>query len=196
MASLFWLILGLVIFLGGHVVTRLGDLRSLLIARHGAGLYRGIYSLVAVMGLAMIGHGFSVYRAGGYIPVWETPRWMPHLVILIGWIAFVLLAATYLPGKIKEKAKHPMLAAVKIWAFAHLLANGDLGSILLFGSFLTWAAWMRIVLKKQKVAEIIPGAEAVIPAARNDLLAVLIGTAATVAFIFGLHKWLIGVAIL
>lgn len=188
-----WLVLGLVIFLGGHILTRLRGVRAGLVERFGENLYRGLYSLVALMGLAMIAHGFGVYRAGGYIPVWTPPKALAHLAVLLVWVAFILLAAAYLPGTIKAKAKHPMLAGVKIWAFAHLLANGDLGSMLLFGSFLAWAVFARIRLKRD--SEVLPGSGALVASRRNDILAVLVGTAATLAFVTVLHKYLIGVPV-
>lgn len=190
------LIIGLVIFLGGHVITRLGWARAALVAKFGENVYRALHSLVALMGLAMIAHGFGVYRAGGYIPVWEPPRFLNHVVILLVWPALILLAATFLPGRIKAKAKHPMLAAIKIWALAHLLVNGDLGSILLFGSFLAWAVWARIMLKRASTGEVVPGAAALAPSPRNDLIAIALGTALAGAFVFGLHQALFGVAIL
>jgi uncharacterized membrane protein len=196
MQSLSALIIGLVIFLGGHVVTRLPGMRERLIAHFGENMYRALYSLVALMGLAMIAHGYGVYRAGGYIPVWEPPRFFGHIAILLVWPAMILLAAAYLPGAIKHRAKHPMLAGIKLWAFGHLLANGDLGSILLFGSFLAWGVMARIALKRQARGEILPGASASVGSRRNDILAVAIGTALTAALIFGLHRWLIGVAII
>ena len=200
MSKLVPLVLGLVIFLGCHIVTRLPDVRAQLIARNGPKLYRALYSLVSLLGLALIAHGFMVYRASGMIPVWDPPRWMPHLVSLLMWASMILLAAAYLPGKIKAKAKHPMLLAVKIWATAHLLANGDLGSILLFGSFLAWAVYARIALKRAAAAENIPGqnlsgGDLVAGSGRNDLIAIAIGTLATVVFVLWLHKFLIGVAI-
>lgn len=191
MSSLNALVAGLAIFLGGHVLTRLGGIRQGLVERFGPNLYRALYSLVALMGFALIIHGFASYRAAGYIPVWEPPRFLAHLAVLLVWPAFILLAATYLPGLIKAKAKHPMLAAVKLWATAHLLANGDLGSILLFGSFLAWAVYARIALKRAG-AETMPAPAGFV---RNDWIAIAIGTAAAAAFIFGLHRKLIGVGI-
>lgn len=196
MSSLLPLVLGLVLFFGGHVLSRMGTLRADLIARLGMSGYRGLYSALALAGLALIVYGFGHYRAAGMIPVWASPRWMAHLVIPLMWASLVLLSATYLPGTIKTKAKHPMLAAVKIWAFAHLLANGDLGSILLFGSFLAWAVMARIALKRSGGAETLPGAGAFAGSRRNDMLAVLAGTGLTLAFITGLHRFLIGVPIL
>ncbi|MCA3630539.1 MAG: NnrU family protein [Methylobacterium sp.] len=185
------LVAGLVIFLGGHLVSRFTGLRQSLMNRFGPNLYRSLYSLVALMGFALIIHGFGVYRAAGYIPVWEPPRFLAHLSVLLVWPAFILLAATYLPGLIKAKAKHPMLAAVKLWATAHLLANGDLGSILLFGSFLGWAVYARIALKRSGA----PTMPAPSGFTRNDVIAVVIGTLVTLAFMFGLHRTLIGVGI-
>lgn len=196
MSSLLPLVLGLVLFFSGHILSRMGTLRADLIARLGMGGYRGLYSALALAGLALIVYGFGHYRAAGMIPVWESPRWMAHLVIPLMWASLVLLCATYLPGAIKTKAKHPMLASVKIWAFAHLLANGDLGSILLFGSFLAWAVMARIALKRSGGAETLPGTVALAGSRRNDILAVLAGTGLTLAFITGLHRFLIGVPIL
>lgn len=196
MSKLVPLVLGLAVFLGSHIVTRLRGIRADLVTRFGENVYRGLYSLVSLMGLALIAHGFGVYRASGMIPVWDPPRGMNHLTIVLMWISFVLLSATYLPGGIKARTRHPMLTAVKVWAFAHLLANGDLGSILLFGSFLAWAVYARIALKRAATVEVVPGAAMLASSRRNDMLALLIGSAATLAFVMGVHKYLIGVAIL
>lgn len=196
MSSLMPLVAGLVLFFGGHVVSRMGTVRADLIARFGLGAYRGLYSVAALAGLGLIIYGFGHYRTSGMIPVWPSPRWMAHLVIPLMWVSFVLLAATWLPGTIKAKAKHPMLAAVKIWAFSHLLANGDLGSILMFGAFLGWAVMARIALRKSGGTEVLPGADTLGRSRRNDILAILVGTGLTLAFITGLHRFLIGVPIL
>lgn len=196
MSSLLPLVLGLLLFFGGHLVSRTGTVRSDLIARLGISGYRGLYSALALAGFGLIVYGFGHYRASGMIPVWNSPRWTAHLVIPLMWASFVLLAATWLPGTIKAKAKHPMLAAVKIWAFSHLLANGDFGSILMFGSFLAWAVAARIALKKSGGTEVMPGAGARTGSRRNDILAILVGTGLTLAFITGLHQFLIGVPIL
>jgi uncharacterized membrane protein len=191
MTSLGALIAGLVIFLGGHLVSRMIALRDRLVSRFGPNTFRALYSLVALLGFWLIIHGFASYRAAGYIPVWQPPRFLGHLAVLLVWPAFILLAAAYAPGLIKAKAKHPMLAAVKLWATAHLLANGDLGSILLFGSFLAWAVYARIALKRAGV----PTSPAPAGLTRGDAIAIGVGTAATAAFIFGLHRALIGVGI-
>ncbi len=196
MTTLLPLVLGLVVFIGMHIVTRMAGMRERLVAHFGINMYRSLYSLVALMGLGLIAHGYKVYRAAGYIPVWEPPRGLSHLAILLVWPAMVLLAATYLPGAIKARAKHPMLLAVKIWATAHLLANGDLGSIVLFGSLLAWAVYARIALKRAAGQELVPGAETIAGSRRNDFIALGVGTAATALFIMGLHRYLIGVPVL
>ena len=196
MSNLIPLVLGLVVFIGCHIVTRMQDMRAGLIKKWGESTYRAIYSVVAFSGLVLIIYGFVSYRASGMIPVWNTPRWMPHLVIPLMWVSFILLAAAYLPGKIKAKAKHPMLLAVKIWAFTHLLANGDLGSILLFSAFLGWAVYARIALKRAGAVEGVPGNQIIAGSAKNDAIAIVVGSVATVAMVVWLHKLLIGVAII
>jgi uncharacterized membrane protein len=189
------LILGLAIFLGTHSFSMARGRRAALIAKIGDGPYKGLYSLVSLVGIVLIVIGYGEYRAGGYIPVWDPPVWTRHLALLLVWIAFILFYAAYAPGHIKARLKHPLLAGVKIWAFAHLLANGDLGSILLFGSILVWAILARISVKRLDVAAQHGGTAA--PAGwRNDVLAVVVGTAIYLAFVFGLHPWLIGVPVL
>jgi uncharacterized membrane protein len=191
------LILGLVVFLGTHAFTMARERRAGLIARFGEGPYKGSYALVSLIGIVLISIGYGQYRAAGYIPVWDPPVWTRHLALLLVWFAFVFFVAAYLPGRIKRMAKgHPMLLGVKIWAVAHLLANGDLGSILLFGSFLAWAVAARISAKRRD--EVVPhGGPATLPAGwRNDILAVAIGTVAYLAFVTWLHPGLIGVAVL
>ena len=185
------LVLGLVIFIGGHVFTTLRSRRGALIERTGEGAYKGLYSLVALVGLALIVHGFGAYRSGGYIDVWNPPTFLRHLVLLLMWPAMVALVATYSPGLIKAKLKHPMLVAVKIWALAHLLANGDLGSILLFGSFLAWAVYARIAAKRRGA----PMLPADTPFGRGDVIALVVGTIAYLARIFA-HPYVIGVPVI
>jgi uncharacterized membrane protein len=189
------LVLGLIVFLGTHAFSMARGRRAALVSRIGEVPYKGLYSLVSLAGIVLIVVGYGQYRASGYIPVWDLPVWTRHLALLLVWIAFVFFVAAYLPGRIKRTLKHPMLAGVKIWAFAHLLANGDLGSILLFGSFLLWAVAARISVKRRDVAAEHGGTAA--PAGlRNDALAVGIGTVAYLVFLFWLHPALIGVPVL
>jgi uncharacterized membrane protein len=184
------LIVGLVLFLGIHTLTTLRDPRKALIRRFGESGYKGLYSLIAAIGLALIVWGFGQYRAHGWVQIWSPPVGLRHVAIALMWFAFVALAATYSPaGKIKALLRHPMLVAVKTWALAHLLANGDLGALILFGTFLAWAVYDRIAVERRGDA----GAPSS-PATMGDGIAVAIGTAAFVAM-FWLHPLVIGVPI-
>jgi uncharacterized membrane protein len=186
------LVLGLAVFLGMHVFVTRRAARAALIARIGEWPYKGLFSLVALLGLVLIVWGFGHYRAAGYIQVWVPPTWMRHVTVALVWPAIILVTAAYIPGNIKRKLKHPMLAGVKLWAFAHLLANGDLGSIILFGSILAWAVFDRISLKHR--------ADACAPSIPvggwgNDLIAVVVGTILYLALGFVFHPLFIGVPV-
>jgi uncharacterized membrane protein len=190
------LVLGLVVFLGTHLFTAARAPRAALVGRIGEGPYKGLYSLLSLAGIVLIAIGFGRYRAEGWVDVWYPPVWTRHLALLLVWAAFVCVTAAYVPGRIKRALKHPMLAGVKIWALAHLLANGDLGSILLFGSILAWAVIARISLKRRTDEVRDHAGPATEPAGwRNDAIAVVIGTAAWFVFARWLHPWLIGVAV-
>src|SRR4029453_387243 len=176
------LILGLVLFLGIHVLTTLREPRAALIGRLGEGPYKGLYSLVAAVGLVLIVWGFGRYRSGGYIQVWNPPFAIFHpIALVLLWFAVVALAATYAPpSRIKSILRHPMLVAVKAWALSHLLVNGDLGSLLLFGGLLVWAVYDRIAVKRRGEA----GAPPVTRFGRNDAIVIAIATVAYVAMIW------------
>lgn len=190
------LILGLIVFLGTHVFTMMRGARAGAIARLGEGPYKGLYSIVSAIGLVLIVWGFGRYRAHDWIDIWYPPVWTRHLAVLLVWAAFICLASAYLPGRIKRALKHPMLAGVKLWATAHLIANGDLGSILLFGSILAWAVMARISAKRRRDEVVDHGGPVVEPAGwRNDVLALVVGTAAWFVFAKWLHPWLIGVSV-
>lgn len=190
------LVAGLTLFLGTHAFTMDRGDRARLIDRMGEGRYKLAYTTLSVVGILLISYGFGLYRRDGWIEVWSPPVWTRHLSLLLTWAAFVALAAAYLPGRIKGALKHPMLAAVKIWALSHLLANGDLGSILLFGSFLAWAVAARISLKRRPDEVRAHGGPAAAPAGfRNDALALGIGTAAWFVFARWLHPSWIGFAV-
>jgi uncharacterized membrane protein len=184
------LIAGLVLFLGAHMLTTARGARSALMARFGEGAYKGLYSLVSTIGLVMIVWGFGRYRSAGYIPVWDPPSGLLPIALILMWFSFVALAATYAPaGKIKGLLRHPMLAGIKAWALAHLLVNGDLGSIILFGAFLAWAVYDRIAVKRR-------GDNGAPPSdfTTGDVISLLAGSA-LYAGMFWLHPWLIGVPI-
>jgi uncharacterized membrane protein len=185
------LVLGLVIFLGMHAFTMLRGQRAGLIARLGEGGYKGLYTLVSLAGLALIVWGYGSYRAAGYIPVWNPPVWTRHLAALLLLPALPLLFSAYAKGFVKARLKHPMILAVKVWALAHLLANGDLGSILLFGGFLIWAVLAFMSMRRRPAEE----AAAFVPNPGQDAAAILGGLIAYAALVFGLHRWLIGVGV-
>jgi uncharacterized membrane protein len=183
-------ILGLVIFLGAHVFVTMRDRRAGLIAKLGAGRYRGLFALVSLVGLALIVYGFASYRAAGLIVVWNPPHWTRHIVEALMWPASIMVVAAYIPGNIKRVLKHPMLAGVKTWAFAHLCANGDLGGIILFASVLAWAVYDRITLKRRSD----PGAPPIpVGGGKNDIIAVIVGTIVYLALGFVFHPAVIGV---
>jgi uncharacterized membrane protein len=185
------LLLGIVLFLGAHTFTTLRTARAGVIERLGEARYRGLYSLVAGLGFILIVWGFILYRRSGYIPVWDPPVWTKHIAILIMWFAFVMLAAMHgKGGRIKGWLRHPMLSAVKTWALAHLLANGDLGSIILFGSLLIWAGYDRFAVKWRGDL----GAPRSDEFTRSDAIVLAAGTVAWVAMIL-LHPLLIGVSV-
>ena len=193
------LILGLVLFLGTHAFSMARGPRARVVDRIGEGRFKLGYTALSLLGLVLIGVGFHDYRLNGMIPVWDPPVWTRHLALTLVLLAFIALAAAYLPGHIRAKAKHPMLLAVKIWATAHLLANGDLGSILLFGGFLAWAVAARISAKRRALAPGVIAAQHGVVAAphgwRNDALAVTIGVAAWFVFARYLHYPVIGVSV-
>ena len=184
------LIAGLVVFFALHTLTTMRDTRARLMNRIGEGPYKGLYSLLSLAGLVLIVWGFARYRNDGYIPVWDPPAWLHPIALVLNWLGFVALAAAYSPaGKIKGLLHHPMLVGVKAWALAHLLVNGDLGSIVLFGAFLAWAGYDRIAVKRRGDA----GAPAS-DFSTGDALALVIGSAAYAAM-FWLHPLVIGVPI-
>jgi uncharacterized membrane protein len=183
-------ILGLVIFLGAHVFVSMRDERAALISKLGQGPYRGLFSLVSIIGILLICYGFAWYRDAGLIPVWSPPLWTRHIVEALMWPASIMVAAAYIPGNIKRVLKHPLLVAVKTWAFAHLCANGDLGGIILFGSVLAWAVYDRIALKRRND----PGAPPIpLGGTKNDIIAVVVGTIIYLALGFVFHPLVIGV---
>jgi uncharacterized membrane protein len=183
-------ILGLIVFLGTHVFVTMRDRRAAVVSRIGEWPYRGLFSLVSIVGILLIAYGFAAYRAAGMITLWYPPAWTRHIVEALMWPASIMIAAAYIPGNIKRVLKHPMLAGVKTWAFAHLCANGDLGGIILFGSVLAWAVYDRITLKRRTD----PGAPPIpIGGTKNDIIAVIVGTIIYLALGFVFHPIVIGV---
>jgi len=184
------LILGLVLFLGMHSITIVAPAwREHAVARLGLVGWQAVYSAVSLLGFALLIWGYGLARAQP-VPVYVPPLWTSHLVLLLMLPVFPLLLATYLPGRIKTAVQHPMLAAVKLWAFAHLLANGQVHDLVLFGAFLAWAVASGISVKHRGPLPV-PGAP---PGKVNDLVAVIGGLLLYGAFIGGVHAWLIGVS--
>jgi len=186
------MILGLVLFLGVHMLTTQRALRAWVIPAWGEGGYKSGYSVVSLLGLVLIAWGFADYRATGWIDIWHPPTALKHISVALMLPAVILVVASYIRGRIYLTLKHPMLAGVKLWAAAHLLANGDLGSIVLFGSFLAWAVFDRISLKHRADAGAPP-----IPVGGigNDLIAVAVGVVAYLALAFVFHPVAIGVPV-
>jgi uncharacterized membrane protein len=184
------MILGLAVFIGAHVFVTMREARAGAVARLGEWPYKVLFSVVSLVGLILIGTGFADYRAGEWVSVWDPPRWTGHLNALLMWPAVILVTAAYIPGDIKRTLKHPMLAGVKLWAVGHLLANGDLGSIILFGSILAWAVYDRITLKRRSD----PGGPPIpIGSRRNDWIAIAVGTVLYLALGLVFHPLVIGV---
>jgi uncharacterized membrane protein len=187
------MILGLVMFLGAHTFTTQRKARARAIAATGEGNYKVAYALVSAVGLALIVWGFAHYRATEWIQVWTPPKALKHLNVLLMLPAVILVVAAYIRGRIYVTLKHPMLAGVKLWAFGHLLSNGDLGGIILFGSFLAWAVFDRISLKRRAD----PGGPPIpVGGISNDLIAVAVGVAAYLALAFAFHPVVIGVPVI
>ena len=184
------LILGLVIFLGLHLLPVRAPLKASIVRSLGPNAYRALMSVGALVGLVLIVWGYDLARSAGATVIWSPPIWTRHITLLLMIPVFPLLISAYVPGKIRSTVKHPMITAVKLWAFAHLLANGTLPDILLFGSFLAWGVIDRISLKRRGV---LPPA----PVARfttGDWIAVVVGVALYGLMVWRLHLLLIGVS--
>lgn len=188
-----WLIVGLVLFLGIHSVRIAAPaFRQAQIDQRGLNTWKGIYAVIAIIGLVILIWGYGVARLDPVV-FWVVPAWMSHVVALGMIPAMILLVASQVPaGRIKAAVKHPMLLAVKIWALLHLLVNGDLASLLLFGGFLVWAVIDRISEKRRLRAGIT--SNPVAGPVKWDVIGVVGGLVLYVLFVGGLHKWLIGVS--
>ena len=192
------MILGLVLFLGVHTLPAQRELRTRAIATIGEGSYKLVYALISLLGIALIAWGFARYRATGMIDVWEgfvpaaALAVLKHITLALMLPAVILVVAAFLRGHIYTSLKHPMLAGVKLWAAAHLLANGDLGSIVLFGSFLGWAVFDRISLKHRSDAG---GPPIPVGGWGNDMIAVAVGIVVYLALAFAFHPVVIGVPV-
>lgn len=187
------LVAGLFIFLGAHSARIFAeDWRQRHIARSGEAVWKIVYSLISLAGFVLIVWGYGSARAdpSGLI-LWNPPQWTRHVASLLTLPAFILVAAAYVPGtRIKAAIGHPMIVGVKLWALAHLIANGRLADLILFGAFLLWAVFdFRAARGRDRST----GIRRVAVGVSRDLIATAIGLALWAAFAFHLHAWLIGV---
>ena len=185
------LILGLVLFLGVHSTRIVADgWRTATIARIGEKPWKALFALASIAGLVLIVWGFSLARRNP-VYLWESPIGMRHLAGALLLVAFILLAAAYVPrNSIKAKLHHPMVLSVKVWALAHLLANGNVADVVLFGSFLVWAVFsFRAARRRDRVAGTVYPAGT----ARGTAITVGVGIVAWAVFAFWAHGLLFGV---
>ena len=195
------LVLGLILFLGPHLFVTMRPQRAAVVKQLGERPYKGLFAALSIAGLYVTGKGFGMYDTAGPLVLWTAPAWTRHITEALMLPACIFVAAAYLPGSIKLALKHPMLVGVKTWAVAHLLVNGDVGGIILFGSVLAWAVYDRITLKhrsdsggpsipqgglkKKPVGE---------PYAGNphDIAAVIVGIVLYIALGFLFHPLVVG----
>ena len=186
-----YLVIGLILFLGIHSISIVAPgWRDARAAAMGEVPWKGLYAIISIAGFALLLYGYGLARQQPAV-LYTPPAAMRHLAMLLMLPVFPLLLAAYLPGRLKRAAKHPMLLAVKFWALAHLLVNGTLADVLLFGGFLAWAVADRISMK-HRVQRPLPGAPA---SPANDVIAVVGGLAIYVLFVFWAHGALIGIAL-
>ncbi|MCE2948118.1 MAG: NnrU family protein [bacterium] len=185
------LLIGLIVFLGAHSTRIFAEgWRGSMVAKLGANGWKALYSLVSIAGLALIVIGYGAARADP-VWLWSPPVWTRHAASLLTLGAFILLVAAYVPSnRIKAAVGHPMVAGVKLWAFAHLLSNGTLADVLLFGSFLAWAIADFIAARRRDRLAGVTYSGGTIP----TVVTVLLGVVLWAAFAFWLHRLLIGVA--
>lgn len=193
------LILGLIVLLGTHSVRLFAeDWRRRFIEQRGRNTWRLLYSALSLLGLVLVIYGYGQTRLQPVI-IWNPPAGMAHLAALLTLVAFILLAASGVPGnRLRARVGHPMVLGVKVWAVAHLLANGRLGDIVLFGAFLIWAiADFAISRRRDRQAAAAAGSAGTPPVQTSlsrDVITVLIGLGAWLVFAFWLHRALIGVS--
>ena len=195
---MFILALGIILFLGVHSLPTFPAARAGLAARIGRERYKGLHALLALVGLILIVWGFARYRQTGEIALWTPIEGARHAAIALMWLALVSLALVNpapgrriaAPSRVRGWIKHPLLTAVMLWAAAHLVANGDAGSVLLFGAFFVWTIYDRVSVTRRGD----PGAAPSAVFTRADALAVAVGTLLWAALIF-LHPYVIGVAV-
>jgi uncharacterized membrane protein len=181
------LIIGIIVMIGIHLVPTFPELRERLVGQLGQNGYRLLFSVVSTLGLVLLIWGFA---KAPVVQVWSPPYWTRYVAMVLMLPVFILLIAAYVPGQIKAKVKNPFLDAISTWALAHLIANGDLASIILFGSFLAYSVFDRITLKRRPATGLVTVPET--GPARNDVISVVGGLLLYVVFLVWLHPLLIG----
>lgn len=182
------LLIGIVLFFGVHSASIVAfPVRERMAAKNELA-WKGIYSLASLAGIVLMVRGYAEMREAPTL-LYATPYWLRHVAALLLLPVFVFFIAPYFPGRISRALKHPQLVAVKLWAFAHLLVNGTLADVLLFGSFLAWAVADRISLKSRPERPL-PGAP---ESAANDIIIVVVGIGLYLVFAFWAHAALFGV---
>ncbi len=185
------LVVGLLLLLGPHSVRLFADdWRGARIASMGEGKWKGLYSLLSIVGLVLVVVGYGMARASAGMPLWMPPTWARHLASPLTLVAFVLIVAAYVPrSRLRALVGHPMLLGVALWALAHLLANGGAADLVLFGAFLVWAVVDFVASRRRDRAE---GRQRR-GTWGSDLTSVVVGTVAWYVFALYLHAPLIGV---
>jgi uncharacterized membrane protein len=189
------LLTGLVLFHGVHLTPTMQAARARWIERFGRNGYLGLFSVISLVALALIiiGYGEARLLARANPQLWTPPTWTRHIAYLLMLPAMILLVAAYVPSRIRDRAKHPMLASIKLWALSHLLVRGDVASLLLFGSFLAYGVYDRISVRRRSARG--PLGDAV-GTARGDVIVLVIGVLAYVGMVMIGHKALIGLPLL
>jgi uncharacterized membrane protein len=188
-----YLIIGLIVFLGLHSLPMFTQTRADLVGRFGEGGYKGVYSLLSAIGLGLVVYGYGLARVEGSPVLYYPPEWTRHITMLFMVPVFILLIGAYVQGRVKKTFRHPMLLAVKIWAFSHLLVRGDLASILLFGGFLAWAVVDRISVKRRAGGAQSADFELTEANKRAEIAVILIGLILYGLFVWKGHELVIGV---
>ena len=189
------LFVGLLIFLLTHLLPTAPDLRNGLTERFGTNSYKMFFSLVSLLGFVLIILGYHKIQVhpGKNVFLWDAPEWMQTITWILMWPAMIFLVATYIPSRIRTTLKHPMLAALKVWALSHLIVNGDLASLLLFGSFLAYGIYDRISVSRREPSNIKPSSNG---SSVGDIMVLLIGSLAYFFILYFGHTWFIGVPLL
>lgn len=189
------LLIGMAVFLGIHLLPSLPRKRHKLMKLFGETTYKAAYGIIALSGLVLIVWGYA-RTYNDPIVLFDMPLALRHVTMLLVFVSFIMFVSARLKGYIRYWVRHPLLLAVKLWAFGHLLVKGgDVAGLVLFGGFLAWAVFLRISAKKREQVGLIKTRNFE-PNWLNDLIALVVGTLIYLAFAFYLHKWLIGVPLI